>query len=602
MRQNGQPVAHHGRGPVPTAAYDEIADWYEQEFLANQQANDGMADPDPLGINHALRELLGNGSGTCLEIGCGTGVHAATVRKLGWTPVGVDLSAGMLRHARGRLATAQADAQQLPIRGGWLPAAIAVMVHTDMPGYPAVLAEAARVFRPGGVLVHVGVHPCFCGGFADRGERDAVVIRPGYLDGHWTKASWTDQGVRDKVGATHRPLPELLHGFLDTGLTLERFAEGGAPTPVMLAIKARKPPFCEHRPPEWDQQSLDAGGVLGSERCARHAGMQRVGGDEAALQPAGQLVGEQDVGELGLAVGPCAGPGTFALEVVEVDSPLGVRVGGDRDHAGWGALVQPVEEEIGEQERRQMVEGEGALEPVSGDVPGVPVPPDVVDQHIDPGEALEYLVSQPPHLRLAGQVRDEHVHLPAAGCADLASRALGAPAVPASDRQVRTHRGQAQGGRPADAAAATGDQHGPAGHRPAVDLLHVQLDWFSGSRSWASSSSAVGGCAPMRVQVIAAASTASSRTCVRVSAAIARRSLRRPAPSRALMKASPAPTVSATRTRRPARRMVPVRSEAATTPSAPRVIATIVGPLPSQSPTTSWSRHCQSAVPWTRKS
>jgi len=104
---------------VPTAAYDEIADWYEQEFLANQQANDGMADPDPLGINHALRELLGNGSGTCLEIGCGTGVHAATVRKLGWTPVGVDLSAGMLRHARGRLATAQADAQQLPIRGGW---------------------------------------------------------------------------------------------------------------------------------------------------------------------------------------------------------------------------------------------------------------------------------------------------------------------------------------------------------------------------------------------------------------------------------------------------------------------------------------------------
>src|SRR6266542_2827321 len=47
MRQNGQPVAHHGRGPVPTAAYDEIADWYEQEFLANQQANDGMADPIP---------------------------------------------------------------------------------------------------------------------------------------------------------------------------------------------------------------------------------------------------------------------------------------------------------------------------------------------------------------------------------------------------------------------------------------------------------------------------------------------------------------------------------------------------------------------------
>src|SRR6266545_2857451 len=314
MRQNGQPVAHHGRGPVPTAAYDEIADWYEQEFLANQQANDGMADPDPLGINHALRELLGNGSGTCLEIGCGTGVHAATVRKLGWTPVGVDLSAGMLRHARGRLATAQADAQQLPIRGGWLPAAIAVMVHTDMPGYPAVLAEAARVFRPGGVLVHVGVHPCFCGGFADRGERDAVVIRPGYLDGHWTKASWTDQGVRDKVGATHRPLPELLHGFLDTGLTLERFAEGGAPTPVMLAIKARKPPFCEHRPSEWlgAHEHLD----VGDDATGRSWTTQLVDAVAALLRPAG-------CGDGGLLRCPCRG----GLVVAALGGSLGFAVG-----------------------------------------------------------------------------------------------------------------------------------------------------------------------------------------------------------------------------------------------------------------------------------
>jgi hypothetical protein len=99
---------------------------------------------------------------------------------------------------------------------------------------------------------------------------------------------------------------------------------------------------------------------------------------------------------------------------------------------------------VGEQERREMVEGEGALKPVSGDVPGVPVPSDVVDQHVDPGKPLEYLVSQPPHLRLGGQVRDEHGHLPAAGCAQLGSRVLGAPTVPARDRQVRTHHGQTQ--------------------------------------------------------------------------------------------------------------------------------------------------------------
>ena len=84
----------------------------------------------------------------------------------------------------------------------------------------------------------------------------------------------------------------------------------------------------------------------------------------------------------------------------------------DRDHAGRGALLQPVEQQVREQERREVVEGEGALEPVGGEVPGVPVPPDVVDQHVDPRQALEHLVGQPAHLGLRRQVRDEHVHLP----------------------------------------------------------------------------------------------------------------------------------------------------------------------------------------------
>jgi hypothetical protein len=170
---------------APVAAYDEIADWYENDFLVRTAAG-----ADPLGIERALRELLGRGSGICLEVGCGTGVRAGPVRDLGWIPAGIDVSAAML--------------------------------------------------RPGGVFVHIGVHPCFCGGFADRSDTEAVVIRRGYLDGHWTKASWTDQGVRDKVGATHLPLPGLLHAFLDAGLTLERFTEGGEPTPVVLAVKARK--------------------------------------------------------------------------------------------------------------------------------------------------------------------------------------------------------------------------------------------------------------------------------------------------------------------------------------------------------------------------
>jgi ubiquinone/menaquinone biosynthesis C-methylase UbiE len=216
------------------APYDEIADWYEEYISARHQ-------DDPLEIYRALRLLLGDGDGVCLEIGCGTGHNADQVRELGYSPVGVDLSAGMLRHARPRLPAARGDAERLPVRDGAVRVAISVMVHTDMPGYPAVLREVHRVLDTGGVFVHVGVHPCFVGGFADHTDREAVVIRPGYRDTYWTRESWTDQGLRDKVGATHRPLPELLHAFLDAGLVPERFTEGAVPTPTMFAIRARKP-------------------------------------------------------------------------------------------------------------------------------------------------------------------------------------------------------------------------------------------------------------------------------------------------------------------------------------------------------------------------
>jgi SAM-dependent methyltransferase len=129
-----------------------------------------------------------------------------------------------------------ASAERLPLRDGSLPAVISVMAHTDMPAYPAVLHEAARVLRPDGVLVHVGVHPCFCGGFADRADPQAIVIRPGYADGHWTEASHTDKGVRD------RPPPPTI-----------RSPPSSTPSPMLALPSIASPkaaPHSNHARPE----------------------------------------------------------------------------------------------------------------------------------------------------------------------------------------------------------------------------------------------------------------------------------------------------------------------------------------------------------------
>lgn len=228
------------------AAYDDIADWYEDSFLpAQRRTQDDQEYADAIGIDQALVELLGTGTGICLEVGCGTGIYADRVRSLGWTPVGVDISAGMLRHARHRLPAAQGDATRLPFRTASVPAVTAVMIHTDMPAYLEVLDEIHRVLAPGGRFVHIGVHPCFCGSFADRADWQAIVVRPGYLDAGWTPPIGTTAGelgrdgvVRKKVGAAHYPIATLLNRVTTAGFTLERFAEGATPTPITFSFLA----------------------------------------------------------------------------------------------------------------------------------------------------------------------------------------------------------------------------------------------------------------------------------------------------------------------------------------------------------------------------
>ncbi len=71
---------------------------------------------------------------------------------------------------------ARADGTPLPLATGAVPAVVYVLAHTDMPDYPAAITEAARVLATGGRLVHVGVHPCFVGAFAESISRTAANL------------------------------------------------------------------------------------------------------------------------------------------------------------------------------------------------------------------------------------------------------------------------------------------------------------------------------------------------------------------------------------------------------------------------------------------
>lgn len=157
---------------------------------------------------------------------------------------GLDRSADQLRIARGRSRhIVQADAARLPFADATFPAVATLWISTDVDDFTAVLAEAARVLVPGGMLAFYGVHPCFNGPHTQWMDDGGILAHPTYrLDGWHQEAPWWGYNIRRRFGMRHHPLADLLNGFLVSGLVIEHVAEpGDRPVPVILAIRARKP-------------------------------------------------------------------------------------------------------------------------------------------------------------------------------------------------------------------------------------------------------------------------------------------------------------------------------------------------------------------------
>jgi SAM-dependent methyltransferase len=218
-----------------TARYNGLADWYDERFVQ-----------DPNSHQPGLLELLGSGSGPCLDIGCGTGRNFYTIRESGREVVGVDFSSDQLRLARTRTdgPLIEADAANLPFADASFDTAIAMWTSTDLDDFATALLEAARILKPGGILVSYGVHPCFNGPHVVYNEEDnSRLIHPTYRQAGWHEPApwWADEGIRRRIGMRHIPLADYLNAFLRTGLALEHFEEPeGIPIPHALAVRARK--------------------------------------------------------------------------------------------------------------------------------------------------------------------------------------------------------------------------------------------------------------------------------------------------------------------------------------------------------------------------
>jgi SAM-dependent methyltransferase len=216
-----------------TARYDGLADWYDARYVAGQD------DHQP-----GLLDLLGPGSGPCLDIGCGTGRNFGTIRASGRSVVGLDFSADQLRLARTRTdgPLMVADAAVLPFADASFDTAMVMWISTDVDDFAKVVREATRVLRPNGVLVVYGVHPCFNGPHVLWNEDGSRLVHPSYRQPGWHQESpyWGD-GTRRHVGMHHLTLADYLNAFLTAGLALERFEEpDAAGVPYSLAVRARR--------------------------------------------------------------------------------------------------------------------------------------------------------------------------------------------------------------------------------------------------------------------------------------------------------------------------------------------------------------------------
>jgi demethylmenaquinone methyltransferase / 2-methoxy-6-polyprenyl-1,4-benzoquinol methylase len=135
-------------GPAKVRAvrsmFDTIAPRYD---LVNRVMTFGL---DRRWRQEAVRALLLMPGDRVLDVACGTGDLCRDLAASGYEPAGIDLSAGMLHHARTVAPLVQGDALALPFAPAALDGAVSGFALRNVADLPSLFAELARTIRPGG--------------------------------------------------------------------------------------------------------------------------------------------------------------------------------------------------------------------------------------------------------------------------------------------------------------------------------------------------------------------------------------------------------------------------------------------------------------------
>lgn len=199
------------------AAYDGVVELYASLFADKLETQ-----PFARSMIGTFAELVrATGNLRAVDAGCGPGHLTAMLHELGLDAFGIDVSPGMLGHARRShpaLRFQEARMESLPIEDGALGGVLAhySMIHTPPVELPELLAEQGRVLAPGGLLL-----VSFFGTDGPEPVRFDHKVTPAY--------SWpADRLAELLTGAGLVPFARLLHdpaserGFLDSHLLARR--------------------------------------------------------------------------------------------------------------------------------------------------------------------------------------------------------------------------------------------------------------------------------------------------------------------------------------------------------------------------------------------